>query len=160
MSLADYYKEKTYLEAGEHLVTVDEYEIVFAKSGTKGVKLHLVDSQDKKIKETFYLTEKALPRLAGFARACGLTEQEMGAYDEDNDDSHEVLLGKRVNIWVTEGKPNDDGKTYNEVKSWNPATMEQIPAHPGPGEYAKEKTIEKAREKGANANPTEEGLPF
>jgi hypothetical protein len=63
----------------------------------------------------YYLTEKALWRLAQFASACGFSKEECRAYNTDNPNSHTMLHNKQLIVFVAKTAPNAEGKSYNEV---------------------------------------------
>lgn len=112
MSLADYQGE--YLGSGWHdvlVVSVREFE---AKTTTQGVEFELKGQQDAKAKVSFYITEKALWRLAAFAVACGLTKEQLQLYNENSLESHRTLCGRRVKVLL------EKGEKYHDVTDWAP----------------------------------------
>jgi hypothetical protein len=122
MSLADHYgKERgaggKYLDAGEYDVVVTEYRCFTSNSGTRGVELVVADPQQRTSKATFWLTEKALPILASFAEACGISQQEARSYNDANEASNQIFVNRRVRVVVEKG---DDG--YHKITDWKPAT--------------------------------------
>ena len=111
-----------WLKAGWHEVVVGQPDLAFSRiKGTPGLKYEL-HGDGGKTRVQFWLTPDALPFLASFATACGLTEAELEAYDETNTNSHNKLIGKRVKVLV-EAEQGEDGKTYHKVDcTWVPAS--------------------------------------
>ena len=105
MSLADHWNEGSeWLNVGDHHVVVKSCEMFTANSGTKGVKF-VFDNKGAQRDTAFYLTPKALWRLARFAEACGLTQEQCTKYETDNALHHERMIGKECMIRVVkEGK--------------------------------------------------------
>jgi hypothetical protein len=126
MSLADHYDGR-YLGAGWHQVRVESYDCRFATTGTGLVEFTVRADNNSTSRATFFLTEKAMYRLAGFAKACGLSRDDAKRYDEQNANSHQVLVGARLNVHV-EPKKGDDGKTYHRVTDW--AGLDEDPDAP------------------------------
>jgi hypothetical protein len=63
-------------------------------------------------KAGFVLTQTSYWKLAGFAKACGLTREQAANYDPDRESSHRMLLRKRLQVYVI--KKGD----YHEVDDW------------------------------------------
>ena len=139
-SLAEHLVEGNFFEPGDHEVTVASYRLFSSKSGTEGVEFILTGERGKQTRASFYLTEKALRRLAWFAEACGLSKDDMRTYNTDTPGSHEQLLGKRVLVTI-EKVSAQNGKEYSEVVAWRksengmspaPAPAAQKPTPPAP----------------------------
>ena len=115
-SLADYESEGgSYLGEGRHKVVVRSFETTInKKTSNRGVTFHLEDERAVKVKETFWLTQKAMWRLSNFAIACGLTLGDRKQYEPMHDASHQLLIGKKVMVDVIKA-PGNDGKMYSEV---------------------------------------------
>lgn len=134
MALSNYRSE--YLGNGWHEVVVGKPEMFTANSGTEGVTF-LLRGDGGTTKATFFLTEAALWRLAVFADACGLTDDELKAYDETNPNSHNVLIGKRVKALVEPGRNPKYHEAVDYIKAGEPTPMPAetpaVPIHdPGP----------------------------
>jgi hypothetical protein len=116
MSLYDHYSDGQYLSEGWHDVRVESCKTVVGTSrGTEGIEFSVVDPEiGRGCRATFWLTEKAIWRLAQFAHACGLTEDEMKRYDEKNLASHRTLINRRVKVLV------EKVDKYHEVTDWSP----------------------------------------
>lgn len=152
-SLAEY-EGGNYLPSGWHETTVTDFEFVVGTSkGTDGVQFTLTDANERVVSTTFWLTERSLFRLAGFAAACGLSEEQRRSYDVDKTDSHQILVNKRVQVEVYKR----DGK-YSDVNDWAPigASVTDTPADP--------RVDRSLQEKRAEANETQQtgrsGVPF
>lgn len=111
-------KSGNYLPAGKHKVRVVSFKTVTAKKGTSGVKFEFESIDDLLAHETFWLTDKAYPRLASFAKACGLSEKELEAYDPDVANDHAKLVNRVV---VIDWQLQDGSNKYHEVVNWEPA---------------------------------------
>jgi len=123
MSLADHIGE--WLPIGDHKCVVTGVEVAKAgKNDNPILRVELTNDLQKKGKADFWLTEKALVRLADFAQACGLTKEEMANYDENNPESHQMLLNRQVIVRVE--KP---GK-YTETTEWCAIDEELPPRRP------------------------------
>lgn len=109
MSLADHWDGGEYLPVGEFLVTVKSHKLI-DKASTPGVEFTVADERGRQSRVTCWLSEKALWKLASFAKACGLTMAEAKAYNPDNQNSHRMLHGKRCMVEVAK---RDD--KYSEV---------------------------------------------
>lgn len=140
MSLADYYDKEEggqFLPVGEFHVNIKEYRTFEANSGNKGVDFTVQDPSRRICKtDGFWLTDAAMPRLAGFAKAAGMTREAMAGYEPLLPQSHQALIGRELMVGVTmeDGK---DGKQYSRVTSWwpveavQPATTHQHAPPPG-----------------------------
>ena len=132
MSLYDNYDPNRkgggdYLSEGTHRVRVTGNTMVTSDNkGTKGVEVELTDGSDRTINSTFWTTNAdgkpsgALWRLANFAAACGLNEQELRTYDDQNENAHRVLMNRQLVIAVKK-IDKDNGKHWHEVDSFEPA---------------------------------------
>lgn len=116
MSLYEHYSEGTWIPEGVHLVRVTNVKtFVYTGKGSPGLEVHVSDSQGRTIKVSFVLVPTALWNLANFAAACGLSEKEMRAYNEQSIASHRVLVGRRLQVQVRKEQEGKDGKLYCKV---------------------------------------------
>lgn len=120
MNLDAYYDKSdnagSHLETGEHRVRVTKYRTIDANSGNKGVAFTVQDAM-RCTSETdgFWFSEAALPRLARFAKACGMTREEMSGYNPMLPQSHQLLVGREFIATVT---PQPDKPQYGHVSDW------------------------------------------
>lgn len=123
MSLADHWEGK-FLEEGWHVVTVTGAVTFVANSGNTGVNFEVTDSQGRKMKSGgFMLLKQSLWRLANFAKACGMTQDEARRYDPMNAASHRMLINRRLKVLVTKGEK------YNEITDFSTLA---VPGKPAP----------------------------
>lgn len=122
MSLADHWSDGNYFTEGEYEVEVSDYRVFTYNTGNPGVEFKLRSDDGKEIKLGLSLKDTALWKLALFARDCGMTKEQCRNYNTDNENSHRVLLGKRVCITVLKQDK------YHEVDSWR-AVDPGKPAH-------------------------------
>lgn len=117
-TLADRWDEGTWLKEGWHQVKVVSCKV--ERPNDKDiVKFIVADPQTgAQSKAEFWLTEKALYRLVGFAKACGLTREQGRNYDPYNPRSHNALVNCRLNVKVVAEEKDD--KTYHSVDDWAP----------------------------------------
>lgn len=111
MSLGDHYDpDNQYLQEGVHAVEVVEFEMFKYNTGNPGVKFvfRAIDGGGKTNK-SFALSGKAPKVLAGFAAACGMTQEEMNVYSLTDNTGHQKLIGRKLKVRVV-----FDGK-YHEV---------------------------------------------
>jgi hypothetical protein len=102
--------------AGTHNVVIREIKpYTSPEKGTPGKVLVLQDEHGRTMRHTYWLTPGSMPFVKMLARACGLTEQQMGAF------TWNMILGKSLQI-VTEA----DG-SYQKVVKVNSATVEVMP---------------------------------
>jgi hypothetical protein len=132
------YKGSDYLDVGWHDVTVKGFEIFTAHSGSSAVKFNCVGPTGAAMEaclwlngfdqKTQQLSKKCLWKLAKFAKSCGLSDEQLAQYNEDDPNSHAALVGKKVKILVMpqRGKPQ-----YCEVADFMPVTA-PTPAYDGP----------------------------
>jgi len=127
-SLADHWSEGgEWLGEGDHIVTVAKYDMTKnPNSGNRGVEFWFRGANGRQQRDTFWLTDAALWRLAKFAQACGKTQEECRAYDPYNDAHHSCLIGSRIKIGV-EPEVGKDNNTYHVVKWFGP-----VDDSPGP----------------------------
>lgn len=135
-SLADYSASK-YLDVGDHLVKVMSYKEVEAKTHTRGIEFTLNDAHGGKAKETCWITEDAMWRLKLFAVACGLSDEEMRAYDPFVFASHQVLVNHKLHIRVVKGEKyhevDECWSTKQDAPDFKPApSPEPAPVQQGP----------------------------
>lgn len=124
MSLGDYAGEGggRYLKQGWHTVRISEIREWTAHTGTSGIDCELEHPASSRIQKVSFTldTEPALRRLASFAQACGLTKQELAAYDEKSMQSHRTLINRRVQVLIEK----EPGAKYAEVVDWNPVGID------------------------------------
>ncbi len=112
-------KSGNYLPAGEHKVRIVSFEVVeSSKKKTPGVTFNFESDDGLEAHETFWLTDKAYPRLASFAKTCGMTEADMESYDPDARNDHAKLVNRIV---VIDWQLQIGSDKYHEVKSWEVA---------------------------------------
>jgi hypothetical protein len=104
-----------YLSEGSYKVTVRPIgerdaglsNLFQANSGNRGIEFVLEDEDGATTKASFMLVDKSLWVLASFAKACGLSKDELEKYD------HEMLVGREVMVRVVR-----DGQ-YHKVDTDN-----------------------------------------
>lgn len=116
MSLADHWSEDKYLTSGEWEVEVTKYRVFDCNSGNRGVEFALRHESGRETKTAFILTEKALWKLATFARDLGFTKDQCRTYDPFKDSAHQMLVGRRIIVDVDK----DSSGKYHEVVDWRP----------------------------------------
>ena len=106
------YSGGDYLQAGYHAVRVQSMRHFTYKSGSEGVEYTLTDGR-RTVKLSFCKKETILWMLADFAKTCGLTEDEMRAFQDDH------LINRQAVVHVV----LDDAGKYHEVENrgWWPA---------------------------------------
>lgn len=117
--LSDY--ESPYLEADKwHDVRVDAVEETTSQTGTDGIQITVIETVTNRrgCHEIFWLTDAAMYRLAGFAKACGLTSEEMQQYDERSITSHRSLLNRCLQVFVEKVQSQTSDKMYNNITDW------------------------------------------
>ena len=126
MSLADHYKPGGgHLQAGVHEVEVMGVRKIASKSDTPGVEFQMeaVDGTGY-CKAAFWLTDAAYQVLAGFAAACGLSKEDMAAYNPipPNMDGHKMLVGNCLKVRVVKSGE------YHEIDDfgWYPLSANVI----------------------------------
>lgn len=117
MSLADYYDEGKYFKPGSYPMTVKGTRFFTYNTGSPGVEFVCGDGT-RELKAGFCLVEKALWKLADFAKACGISIQQMRAIDPSNQNSFRVFVGKSFRGIVGKTEPNAQGKCYSELVDW------------------------------------------
>ena len=107
-----------YIDVGDHLVHIFDVKDN-TRSTTPGIDIVFKNDAGQTIRDTFWLTEKALPRLARLAIASGCAS---GPKDPVMESFHpEQLQGRAVMIKVAKETSERDGKTYSVVKTfWKP----------------------------------------
>jgi len=122
--LADHWSEGKYMDEGNHVAKIVSVRMFTYTSGGPGVEFKLINAEKREIKIGFSLKETALWKLASFVAACGLTKEECRDYNSNSPESHNRLVGRKMNIVVVK-----NGK-YHEVDEWSkleigqPATEE------------------------------------
>ncbi len=129
MSLADYEGGGMYLQAGHHRVRVTDFRIFQYNSGNDGVEFEVKDERGMGQKVSFVLVDKAFWRLANFARACGISDAEMKAYEPSQANSHTVLINRWVMVSVV---PQKDGKYHEVGECWKDGGTAPAVAAPSP----------------------------
>lgn len=115
MSLYDYKENDTYFPPGRYRVRVQSVKFVEANSGTEGHEVTFGDNK-RRVKSTYWITEKANGRIARLAEACGMTDAEMRTMEPGSKVLQAWLTGKVCMIDVGIGEPNaNTGKSYSEV---------------------------------------------
>lgn len=129
-SLNDY--RGNYLDTGWHDVVVQTFRMFEAHTGTRGVEFTVANAKGQKGKTSFYITKEALYRLSNFAQACGLSEDQMAAYDPFKDQCHRALLNRRVRVFSEkpEGSKYHDITDWDEIKSTLPPAAEPTTGDP------------------------------
>lgn len=112
-SLADHWSEGKYMDEGNHVAKVVSVRMFTYTSGGLGVEFKLINAEKREIKTGFSLKETALWKLASFVAACGLTKEECRDYNSSSPQSHNRLVGRKLNIKVVK-----NGK-YHEVEDWS-----------------------------------------
>ena len=126
MSLADHWEGK-FLEEGWHTVTITGSAVFTANSGNTGVNFEVTDSQGRKMKSCgFMLLKQSLWRLANFAKAAGMSQDEARKYDPMNVTCHRMLINKKLQVLVTKGEK------YNEITDFKALVIGGTPAKPAP----------------------------
>jgi hypothetical protein len=115
VSLADYWDKPigesgNWLDKGDWQVKVTNFRPFITPARTSGVEFKLENDQGA-TRATFWLTEPSMPRLASFAKACGLSKAEAANYDPMGVGNHSVLLNHQVNVRVV----LDDKGKYHQV---------------------------------------------
>lgn len=124
MPLSDHYGDG-WLTAGWHEVRVAEYKMTHnPNSGNDGVEFYVKDRRGNQCKVTFWLTDKAMRRLAWFAQTCGLTEDEARKYEPLDGTSHRLLIGRRLRVLVV---PQEKDPKYHEISEWEALGEEATP---------------------------------
>ena len=160
-SLADY-EGGSWPPVGWHTATVDSYELRTSPvKGTPGVEFTLTVGERTATK-TFWLTEKSTSFLCDFAVCCGLSKDELRAYDLDSGNSHRILVNRKVQIRIAKQEPGDDGKQYREVAECV-AVGENVsdkPADPRVDRSAEADELSPQETAGAFAKPASRAVPF
>lgn len=105
-----------WLKEGEHEVTIKSFRVFQYNTGNDGLELGLEDGTGRTGKYALSLHPNSLWKLANFAVACGLDDNQMRAYDPVVQSAHNVLMGRKIGV-VVELVPskNDPDKKYAEV---------------------------------------------
>jgi hypothetical protein len=105
----------SYLEPGDHLVHIFEVKDN-DRTDKPAVDVTYKNDQGQTIKDTFWMTDKALFRIANLAIACGYAGD---AKDEKLKKLNTTALcGREVMIRVAKETSQRDGKEYSVVKSF------------------------------------------
>lgn len=121
--LSKHWSDNLYLEEGWHNVKVDAFRLFTFNTGSDGVEF-ILKRGSAKAKIGFCLKDTILWKLAGFAKACGLSKEEAASYDTDQPNSHAVLLRRSVRVEI---KNNADG--YGDVVAWDVASDDDAADH-------------------------------
>jgi hypothetical protein len=125
--------EKRQIPPGLHTVKVTATKDDFSAKGTKFLQVSVVNAERETLEIKLYLTEKSFWRLAEFARAAGLTDEQMTNF------SYDLLHGRKLQALIVK---NDNG--YPEAKEFFKADAKvEVPPPPAPA-----------------AAETEDDLPF
>ncbi|MCK4624047.1 MAG: hypothetical protein KAV00_01965 [Phycisphaerae bacterium] len=136
-NLADHWDDSNYLPEGWHDVVVKEFKLI--DRDPPGVSFTVVHQESGQQCETdaFWLanapgssaTGSPLFRLAGFAKACGLSREESAHYDIDDPNSHAMLVGLKLRVLVTLEKEKYHRAT--EWAAWQQFDTTKAPSPPG-----------------------------
>ena len=107
MDLTEYLPAK--MTTGEHRLKITEAGICQSESGTTLCRVWLRNEKGASFGQNFAQTPRALPCLAGFCIACGLTEQQLKDFAPSDLVDREVI----GNVYR-----NDD--SFWAMKSWRP----------------------------------------
>lgn len=125
MSLHDHYDpnrtggEGNWMGPGWHDSKVTEFKVGESDvKKTPYVEFTLASLTGQTGTVSFYLTPDAMFRLAGFAKACGLSDQAMRIYDPESRNAHNMLRNKRVLVFIPDG-----GKSW-DIKQWKASDVE------------------------------------
>jgi hypothetical protein len=111
--LADHWSEGKFMEEGDYIAKVVAVRVFTYTSGSPGVEFKLINAEKREIKLGLCLKETALWKLASFVAACGFTKEECCNYNPSSLESHNRLVGRKLNIKVVK-----NGK-YHEVEDWS-----------------------------------------
>lgn len=127
MNITDY--DSKYLPEGWHKVKVVKYEWAQnpSKAGNRGLEIHMRSNAGECPKLTFWITDKAMYRLAGFAVACGLTLEERKAKcggPTDNPQgcamkTAQACIGREVVVKVERVGQYNNATDFKSVAGWN-----------------------------------------
>lgn len=129
-------------EEGRYTLRVVNAKEGVSQSGTEYLEIEgeVIGEDTFKIRNRFYNTEKALSILLNFLSAVGFyNEGEIVEFEPDD------LLGAIFSVELVKGEPNDNGRSYLELKPW---TCEEVT-----GQATPKKTTKKVE-------PEDETLPF
>jgi hypothetical protein len=119
MKLADHWDDgNEYLKAGWYTVRVTGYEDTKpTKKGTKGVEFQLTHASGKIGKtDAFWFTPDAAKILVSFAKACGLTQEDLTTPDFGNDPrAPEVFMNRTVRVGIVRDPPDS---RYHKAVEW------------------------------------------
>jgi len=118
MPLSDHWTDGKYLDVGNYAVTVTGFRVFVSKKGTEGVEFELKADDGKTSSASFYLTDASLWRLAQFAGACGMTKEEAANYHTEQQNSHNVLVNKKVGVTINFEESTTNNKYYREAVDW------------------------------------------
>jgi len=113
----------SYLEPGDHLVHIFDVKDN-ERTAKPSVDITFKDDAGQTIKDTFWLTDESLWRIANLAIASGFAS---GPKDEVLRTLNPMnLQGRAVMIRVAKETSPKDGKEYSRVKSfWSPKTAKE-----------------------------------
>ena len=127
MSLYDHLSEGgNYLRDGNHICTIKRVEFFNSTKGTRGVKFHCA-SAGAITNIAFWITEKALPILAAFAKAAGVSDAQMKRIDTEAERGFEVFINLTVGIVVVQ-----NGQYYQGDKFFAPNAEPPVAPAPRP----------------------------
>lgn len=110
-------------EEGRYTLRVVNAKEGVSQSGTEYLEIEgeVIGEDTFKIRNRFYNTEKALSILLNFLSAVGFyTEGEMVEFEPED------LLGCIFEVELVKGEPNENGRSYLELKPWTCEAVEQI----------------------------------
>jgi hypothetical protein len=94
-----------YMTEGEYFVVIIDFEEIESMNGNTGWSFTFKNKREESIRDTYWITEKAMPRLWNLANSAGLSEKQMADFQPED------LIGKMIKIEV-----EPDG-TYFNVKN-------------------------------------------
>lgn len=103
----------SYIPEGEHVVTVAEVKQETSKAGAPMIVVILKDRMGREAKEYFTLADNAKWKLAGFAKACGISKdvlQSQGLNIASLMGKKAMMVKKQSGVEMYQGK---EKKTYD-----------------------------------------------
>lgn len=141
-------------ESGEYPVCIMDHDYVTSKSGTQGIEYKLETQDGRKLKFTFWLSEKAQWKLKGFiTKTLGITDENRLRRMNPED-----VRGMGF-VAIVKMEEGSNGKMYANVVGYRPAASGQAaPVAPRPSAPAPSAPAQPApSDSGENSN---DDLPF
>jgi len=110
------YKSQYIEEEGTFKLKIIGTKDIQSQNLTDGVELTMINSKGQIIKERYWFTDKALPRLYRLANCANLSNDELENFTSNN------LMGKYITGII---KADDQGLYYNMMRV-APAKLEQF----------------------------------